>query len=287
MISLEPKSFLKNSLMQNGNPKENNVEKNSSQELLKLEPIPAKNGFANTSSSLNDILKPPSATVKARLSISSSKDFDEISAEIEKLQLINNYDDDTDLQKSIYTVSSQNLRRSRPTSTQKLQKLEPASKLKMEPQEMLKAEEILGDYYNTVVHSVQSCNETITFHKETLEQSKLDTEKLVKKLEETDKINSKLRKSNFSLEEDELLSAILKEEYLFQHQDGKKLNGSITDRNGNITRKDEPKVAMEDKRKLLETLKAIDNGESVEVPIPEKASKKGRLIQELFGDVDN
>lgn len=273
MVSLEPKSFLKSrSQPENTDSKENN-DKKSNPELLKLEPISAKNDFPTTSS-LNDILKSPSDSVKARLSIGSSKDLDEMNAEMEKLNLVTNHDEDVDLHKSIYTVSSQSLK-SRPGSTKRLQKIE--NKLKAEEQELMNAEEILGDYYNKVVSTVQTCNDTVAFHKESLEKSKLDTEKLVKTLEETDKISSKLRKASYISENSEMVTAILKEEYLFQNR---------KDKNGNITNRDE-KVTMEDKRKLLETLKAIDNGENVEIPIADKTSKKGKLIEELFGDIDN
>lgn len=275
MVSLETKQFSKSSSRsEDKDLKENTDIKTPTPESLKLEPLSPKIDSFPTGSYLNGILKSPSDSIKARLSI-SQKDLDDVNSEMENLHFTN---EDPESQKSIYTISASNMRRSRPASSSKLDALvKPTEKKTNE-------EELLGDYYTKVLSSVRVCNDTIAVHKETLEQSKLDTEKLMKTLEATDKINSKLRKQSF-VPDDDLVKSILKEEFRFQA--GKIKDPAATDKNGNLTRKEEPTVALEDKKKLLETLKAIDNGENVAVKPPENASKKGRLIQELFGDIDN
>jgi hypothetical protein len=81
------------------------------------------------------------------------------------------------------------------------------------------------------------------------------------------------------LTEDNLdfVSQILKEEAEFQakYQESNK--------NGNVKKK-EPTVGPNDKKKLLATLRAIDNGDSID-SFESGSQKKSQLMKELFGDI--
>lgn len=253
----------------------------------KLEPILVRSQNNQGNSSLESILKSPVESIKARLSSAGNKDVNQMSMSLEKLNLSQSSGSDlpteetSSTRKSIYTASAQSFRKS---SAHKMEKLDALAKaVKAED------EELLGSYYKDVVSSVNECNDIIDSHKAAFEQTKNDTENLIKQLQETDKMNVQLGNSNFIGEKgDELVHEILKEEFLFQQEYKKPSADEIliktTDRNGNVTKK-EPKVTLEDKRKLLETLRAIDNGENVELGAADLTHKKNKLMKELFGNV--
>lgn len=305
MVCLDNRESLGNSAR---NEEEGDV---SVETVTKLEPILTKSHTNQSNSLISNILKSPTDNVKARLmSANLNKDADHLNLSLEQLNLAdtprNQNFKRTHSAKSVHTISSRNIVNGMLASGQRGDdnKLEAIEVTKQFPgrKENAEEEKLLGEYYNRVLSSVQSCNDVVDHHKETLETSKRDAENLVKKLEETDKLNLKLKNGSFTSKtllsfdrETDLANEILKEEYLFQK--GYKISEDsasnkydllikMTDKNGNITKKDT--VTIEEKRRLLETLKAIDNGDSVDVPVTDHSiNKKGKLMKELFGDIDN
>lgn len=243
----------------------------------KLEPIITRNQNLHANSTLESILKSPTENIKARLSSAEKRNVDQMSVSLEKIsfkqdeesETQDDDEDDDDVNKNRTVVGGR------------------------ETKKRIDEDEVLGGYYKEVVSSVDRCNSTIGSHKATLVHAKQETDELIKKLDETDRITTQLKNTNFVADNaDELVHEILKEEYIFQrHNNNKKTTAeeflvNVTDTNGNENKK-EPKVTLEDKRKLLEALRAIDNGESVDVPITDGASRKSKLMRELFGKTDN
>lgn len=254
----------------------------------KLEPILIKNQNNKNNSSLELILKSPSESVKARLSSAEKRDSIPKNVSLEKLNL--NKQDTTEEVTSDYDVEEDTTPREVKSAKQKQKsyKLNPLL-YDLENKKKIDDDEVLGDYYKEVISSVNRCNTTIDSHKITLEKSKEETDELLKKLKETDRITNELKNTNFYADTaDEVVKEILKEEYTFQKQNKKSTAEviNVTDKNGNDTQK-EHKVTLEEKRKLLETLKAIDNGEVVDVAIKDVATRKSKLMKELFGSNDN
>lgn len=174
------------------------------------------------------------------------------------------------------------------TSAHKMDKIALLRPEEAEKKKKIDNDEMLGGYYKGVVSSVNRCNITIDSHKATLEQTKEETVDLMKKLQETDKITNQLKNTNFVADKaDEMVHEILKEEYMFQRQTKRSTADEflekLTDKNGNEARK-ESKVTLEEKRKLLEALRAIDNGDSVDVAVTDATNRKSKLMKELFGN---
>lgn len=230
----------------------------------RLEPIVTRNQNNQSNCTLDSILKSPTENIKARLSSAEKRrDVDhQMSASLQKMNLkqeasSSDGDDEED-----------------------------------EKKRSIGNDEVLGEYYKEVVTSVNRCNNQIESHKTSLELAKDETDELMKKLKETDRISTQLKNTNFMADNaDDLVQEILKEEYMFQRQSSRKPSAEeflvkITDTNGNETRR-ESRVTLEEKRKLLETLRAIDNGEAVDVAITDAASRKSKLMRELFGDTHN
>lgn len=287
MVSLAAKTF-RTSSTKTDDEENHSDDKTSTPDLTKLEPITKK--LENRAASLSTILKPASESVKARLSVQENGDE---SSEDERRKPFS--------AKSVFTVvSAEQSVRVRPSSTQKLEKLEALvqnTMKKKEENETLDADDkLLGNIYTKVISSVKESNQTVYQHKATLEQSKIDAEKLLNELEKTDHMNKKLQHTNFALNESAsnnngTVGEFLKEEVIFQshfNNNEKKMKEldfliNATDKNGNITSKD-PKVTLEEKQKLLSALKAIDNGENVDVPIVNNASRRNKLMKEILGD---
>lgn len=292
MVSLEEKHSKYTSKSEEDTNNENEInhrENKSTPELAaKLEPIFTKSEPLKETSRLSSILKPPSDNIKARL---SAKDIDEVNNGIEKLSVVDNSNETQSYSsKSIYTVSSQNVIKSRPSSSQKLEKLEALVQSTLKKKEINNSldedDRMLGDFYTKVISSVKTSNQVVNNHQETLQQSKLDTEILAAKLQETDKMNKQLQSTNFvtrngSLkDDDDLVQQIIKEELLFQKASKK------IDMNGNNSIKD-PQVQAEEKQKLLDTLRAIDNGENIELSVASNPHRKASLMKEIFGDIEH
>lgn len=292
MVSLEEKNSKHTSKSEENTQHENEGDQHdnkSAPELVsKLEPIFTKSEPFKETSRLSSILKPPSDSVKARL---SAKDIDEVNNSIEKLSVVDNSNEtQSHSSKSIYTVSSQNVVKSRPSSSQKLEKLEAFVQSTLKKKERNNSldedDRMLGDFYTKVISSVKTCNQAVNDHQETLQQSKLDNEKLAVKLQETDQLNKKLQNTNFitsngSLkDDDDLVQQIINDELLFQKTSKK------TDLNGNNSSKDS-QVPAQEKQKLLDTLRAIDNGENIELSVASNPHRKANLMKEIFGDIEH
>lgn len=252
----------------------------------KLEPIVIKNHNIQNNSKLESILKSPTENIKARLSSAERRNVAEMSVSLEKINL-NKPDtakeetpDDDEEEDSPHQTKSV----SHPYKINPLLQ-GPEKKKKIDE------DELIGDYYKEIVSSVNRCNTTIDAHKITLEKSKEDADELMKKLQETDRITTQLKNTNFIADRaDEMVNEILQEEYAFQKQNKQFTDEEylfkVKDRNGNETRK-ESKVTLEEKRRLLETLKAIDNGETIDISITNVENRKSKLMKELFGGTDN
>lgn len=263
------------------NPKE---ESNSN---TKLEPIAIKNHNHSNSSTLESILKSPTENIKARLSSAEKRDVDHINISLEKINLKQQVTEEESLNyENDEEDSSPHLTKS---STFVNKKLNPLLDVR-EKAKKIDNDEVLGEYYKDVLSSMNRCNTTIHSHKVTLEQAKEETDELIKKLKETDRITTQLKNTNFIADKaDDMVTEILKEEFMFQRQNKMSVEEDFlvkpTDRNGNETQK-EPKVTLEEKRKLLETLKAIDDGEAVDISVADVASRKSKLMRELFGSAE-
>lgn len=238
----------------------------------KLEPIITRHQNNQGNSTLESILKSPTESIKARLSSAEQRDFNRVNASLERLNLKqdeeNEPEDDTNKKADRMVIGDK------------------------EKKKKINEDEVLGDYYREVVTSVHRCNSTIDAHKATLEHAKDESDELMKKLQETDRMTAQLKHTSFITDTAEnVVQEILKEEYIFQRQNNKKSTAEeflvkVMDSNGNEARK-EPKVTLEEKRKLLEALRAIDNGEAVDVPITDTTSRKSKLMKELFGNTDH
>ncbi|XP_050309918.1 CAP-Gly domain-containing linker protein 1 isoform X2 [Anthonomus grandis grandis] len=133
----------------------------------------------------------------------------------------------------------------------------------------------LSNVCSEVLSNVKSCSQVIEAHKDSLRHSKQDTDVLLETFLKIEKNESKLKKSFFNGEDDmEFVKEILNEERKFQAQ--QKVHNSTKD---DVLEK-KSMVNIESKRKLLATLRAIDNGDSVE-SIEEP--KQGNVIKEIFG----
>ncbi|KAJ8958839.1 hypothetical protein NQ318_019601 [Aromia moschata] len=139
-------------------------------------------------------------------------------------------------------------------------------------------EQKLGEHCSNLMGSVRSCSERLDAQKESLKISRDDTAAIAEAFKKTQKIEASLKSSFLSVEDANMdfLSEILSEELKFQ------ATNKPTDRNGNVK---EPKVNLEEKKKLLATLKAIDNGDNVESIGNSPPHGQTNLMKEIFGDV--
>ncbi|KAJ8978502.1 hypothetical protein NQ317_002405 [Molorchus minor] len=126
--------------------------------------------------------------------------------------------------------------------------------------------------------TVRTCSERIEVQRESLNTCKSDTMTIMDAFKKTQKIEANLKNSFLNVEDTnlDLISDILNEEVKFEVVNKK------VDKNGNIK---EPNVNMEDKKKLLATLKAIDNGDSIESVDNSPEHRQRNLIKKFFGDV--
>ncbi|CAH1117404.1 unnamed protein product [Phaedon cochleariae] len=219
---------------------------------VKLEPIKVgrEDGGVKKAES---ILSVPSESVKNRLSGGSVRtrsggsgdsNFSEASSETS----FNNLE---------HSSGSSGIEKSRPNSSSPLDKLDAAIQRATE-NTTEEFDRKLGDYCSDVLSNVRISSKRIDAHKESLKMSKDDTDTLLETFKKTQKMEAKLKDSLLTFDNDsgvDVINEILAEEMKFQSQS--------KDRNGNVTKK-EPRVGSNDRRKLLATLKAIDNGDSVE-----------------------
>ncbi|KAJ8917516.1 hypothetical protein NQ315_005565 [Exocentrus adspersus] len=168
--------------------------------------------------------------------------------------------------KSDSTTSSNKSIKTRPSSSTKLEKLTTHLDTVIQKAIENGNEEFdgkLGDICSDVVTNVRMCNDRLEIQKESLRISQNDTNTILQAFKETKKLESKLKSSFLNLEntDESLVNEILAEEFKFRTHTR---DSNATDKNGNLTKREvkQPRVNSEEKKKLLATLKAIDNGDS-------------------------
>nr|XP_023024976.1 coiled-coil domain-containing protein 18 [Leptinotarsa decemlineata] len=218
---------------------------------IKLEPIKFK---MEETKKPNGILAIPSENIKNRLSGASVRtksegsgdsNFSEGGSEVS----LNNFEGSTD--------SSE---KSRPDSGVTIGKLTDGLDSAIQKATKNTTDQFdkkLGDFCSDIMENVRTCSERIESQKEALQMYKDDTNTLLETFKKTQKIESKLKDSLFSFDRDsgvDFINDILSEELKFQVN---------TDKNEKVKKK-EPRVHLEDRKKLLATLKAIDNGDGLD-----------------------
>ncbi|XP_028142669.1 lebercilin-like protein [Diabrotica virgifera virgifera] len=130
----------------------------------------------------------------------------------------------------------------------------------------------LGTYCSDVVANVRKCSERLECQKKSLKLYKKDTDILLDTFEKTTKFEDNLKDSfNFDPLNDDFLKDILSDNYIIK---------SKKDRNGNVKKQD--KFSVCDRKKLLNTLKAIDAGDSIEI-IDEIPTHKFKEMDQIIG----
>lgn len=132
----------------------------------------------------------------------------------------------------------------------------------------------LAAYCSEVMDKVKTCSDRIDTHKESLKMAREDTDTLMETFKKTQLLETKLRSTLGFLENKEDIINLFPEDLRNPEQN--------RDRNQNV--KQHPKVRLEDRKKLLATLKAIDNGDSIE-SIEENSQKPMAHLSEVYGTV--
>ncbi|KAJ8939018.1 hypothetical protein NQ314_011271 [Rhamnusium bicolor] len=273
---------------------------------VKLEPIKCK---IDITKKTNGILTMPSENIKNRLSSAStpqsrgsvdfslnndkehssgseiSLDTRENSADSEKKSRADSCYKFESSSNSSQDNKKQN--KSRSTSSTKLEKLsnhldDAIQKATENSNEEF--EKKLGTYCAEIVGNVRNCSDRLEAQKESLRISKDDTNCILETFQKTVKIESKLKNSllNFENSDNGFLNDILSEELKFQMSNK---DNDATDTNGNVTNP-EHRVKLAERKRLLATLKAIDNGENIDSmdnsPPPHRQTN---LMHEILGDM--
>lgn len=243
---------------------------------VKLEPLSQSRDFKDDDNQKTQkgILKCPSENIKARLS-ANLKNIDGTS-----LDKTSSSGSEVSIDKEVH--------QSRPNSCQKLQKIERNLQNTIRKVENDKnSDEFskqLGDYYLKAIDSVKDYNNLIESHKVNLTHAKQDTKRLVETVRNVGKVEKEIKKSTKMLsmgsgdssdDNFDFISQILKEEAEFQ------VKYPDSNRNG---KKKEPAVGQNDKKKLLATLRAIDNGDSVET-FSGDSQEKNQIGNEVLENV--
>lgn len=270
---------------------------------IKLQPIVNKKSDSDIST---DLFTSTTESIKARLSAKHNVRINEIEATSNKLENIHITNDHNELpnelqQKSIYTLT----RQSSSTKLEKLPNAEQNFRATTSDHE-IHLDKSLGDYCaQAIISTVNSFNEITAQHKDKYETSKTETENLMRALKKTDEVHAKLRNNSLTdieLPENDvdIINKIWNDEVEFRKQNNNRTTSEktknaldvlnkTTDRNGNITnstKESVPNVSLESKKKLLATLKAIDNGEILEEDMQTLKSKKSNILNELFGNLN-
>nr|CAH7738979.1 unnamed protein product [Callosobruchus chinensis] len=259
---------------------------------VKLEPI--KNKKEVSSKKDNGFLSLPSENIKNRLSSGSSRSrgSQESSSGVNELK-------EASSGSEVSLNSTENLsehkmedekdshEKRRPSSAERLDKISDSLDAAMQKAQKNANDDFdkkLGHYCADIITNVRQCSERIQQHKKSLTMSKEDTDSLLESFTKTQNIESKLKTSLFQINGDEnidFLKEIFNEEDNFQSMLQKDKG---KDKNGNIM-KNEPHVKMKDKKKLLATLKAIDNGESFDSVEENTAGHDSHLLKEIYNDL--
>lgn len=248
---------------------------------IKLEPI--KCNKVESSTKLNGLFDIPSRNIKNRLSSGSttkSKSSEEnllvtngFSSGSE--QSLNNMQDNFSEGKS-----GSDQEKSRPSSSRQLKELTRTLDEAVQKATENACDEFdvkLADYCSTVTNNVTECSKRIEEHKESIKLYKDDTDVLLETFKKTQKLESKLRSSLLSPEgKDDLdfLSEIFSEDVKGRFRKDRNQNiENIPNKGGSV-------VTLEDKKKLLATLKAIDNGESFE-SLPDNSNMMPEMLKDV------
>ncbi|XP_022899927.1 lebercilin-like protein [Onthophagus taurus] len=247
------------------------VDLESTTDLLKLDPIDNK---IEDISGPRSILKSPAESVKNRLTSGRSNNelptsLMNLSLDGEKVAIKNNFLKTNPLHR---TLSNHKIDLLSETVENNLKK----TTAEREPEETE-----LGNYCLNVMKSVKTMNTMVERHTFDYEACSEDTTKILEKLKEVDLADSIIRKKKIEVNDEskaaekdlELVNKIWGDEYNFQ-----KTNKN-TDKNGNLK-----EVNYEEKKKLLATLRAIDNGElddNIGGDLKHKSKKD--IMTELFG----
>lgn len=155
--------------------------------------------------------------------------------------------------------------------------------------------ERLNDYCTEIITQAESCNKKVDRHILDYQKTTKETEALMSALQENDEISKKF--SHISVD-DKLMVFDYSDYYKLKDKNSNHIS-KVSDKsscssleelsNTSLTRTSRPSRANSnksevddtDKEKLLAKLRAIDNGESVEITNPKKT--KQDLLKELFG----
>ncbi|CAH0556616.1 unnamed protein product [Brassicogethes aeneus] len=137
----------------------------------------------------------------------------------------------------------------------------------------------LGEYCSTVINDVKKCDTKIKTHKTSIKMYKEDTDKLLDSFNEAKSMEANLQKSVLGNASDFDFLNIFNETAL----ESSDKNGMNKNKINNNVMKAQPKVSVQDKDKLLATLRAIDNGDTLERV--GNLTRSTALMGELFGDV--
>lgn len=263
---------------------------------IKLEPIASKKDFDLKP---QEMFTSASENIKARLSAKKERErishIEETNDKFEHMHIGDESDSVNDSQqKSIYTLT-------RPTSSAKLEKIKNSAATTLsQEEESTVVDQKFGDYCKQVISNASTVSSITDQRREDYEASKTETEKLINVLKTTDEVNLKLKKNSISDvtlpdKEIDIINKIWSDEMEFQEKNHKRPSektkkavrylSKTTDRNGNVSKKDGA-VSLENKKKLLATLKAIDNGDIVDENVETLQTKKSSIMNELFGDLN-
>ncbi|XP_057670427.1 lebercilin [Diorhabda carinulata] len=263
---------------------------------IKLEPIKCPKN-EETSKKNNGILTLPSESIKNRLS-SGSKSRESVESDNGSELSLSNFDSSgeeksrcNDTNESSCRSTSGNANRSmnrtslygsndeiRYSSDEKLENVQSHidSAIEKAVNNVDTEFEKIGNYCSGVVSNVRMCSERLEAQRESLRSYKKDTNTILETFEKTEKFENKLKESfmNFDPLNDDFLKDILSDDYKIK---------SKKDRNENV--KKETKFGVIDRKKLLNTLKAIDAGDSVDSldDLHTKNIHKFREVDQLIG----
>ncbi|CAH1977769.1 unnamed protein product [Acanthoscelides obtectus] len=260
---------------------------------VKLEPIKYKRE-ANSKKS-NGFLSMPSENIRNRLSSGSAKSraSQESSSGVNELKGVSSgsevsLNSNENLTECNIEDEKKPVDKNRPSSAERLDKMSDSLDTAMQKAQQSANDEFdkkLGSYCADIITNVRQCSERIQLHKKSLTMSKEDTDVLLESFTKTQKMEAKLQNSFLDIngsDNVDFIKELFNDEVSFEtilHKDKGK------DKNGNIM-KNEPHVKMKDKKKLLATLKAIDNGESFD-SLEEKSTEghDSHLLKEIYNDL--
>ncbi|XP_060517448.1 lebercilin isoform X2 [Cylas formicarius] len=248
---------------------------------VKLEPIRTKTEEIRRNCH-TDLLKTPMESIKQRLSNSAEgispkgdeagRDFlksrPNSSLKLEKIVKVN----DGDKTKPDQSPRKDELRKRDKLELNQVDNDELVRRVS-EP-DSAKFDRKFNEYCSEIVSNMKSCSEVIELHRENLKSSQRDSDTLLAAFKDTEQLESKLKKSFFHLDQSDMsfVREILNEEYKFKE---KGANG-----------RKEPIVSIDNKKKLLATLRAIDNGESFD-SLEDGKANQGTIMQEIYGNVSH